>query len=108
MRSTLYGNLRTRTALARRQRGLWGMKHISSEVLRPRTLNKAADALCKSGLLRCHVTTRLTEERGDLTQVPNRILNFFRLLTAAPVCNDLADTLHGIRFFIVPLRFGDD
>ena len=74
MRSTLYGNLRARPTRARRQCGLWGMEGVSSEVLRPRTLNKAADALCKSGLLRCHVTTRLAKERGDLTQVTNRIV----------------------------------
>ena len=66
MRSTLYGNLRARPTRARRQCGLRGMEDVSSEVLRPRTLNKAADALCKSGLLRCHVTTRLAKERGDL------------------------------------------
>ena len=84
------------------------MEDVSSEVLRPRTLNKAADALCKSGLLRCHVTTRLAKERGNLGEIADRIFNFFCFLTATSVCNDLADTLHGIRFFIVPLRLGDD
>ena len=107
MRAALYGNLRARPALARRQRCLRRMEYVSSKILRARSLIKAADALCKSGLLRGHVATRLTEERGDLRKVTNRVLRLLRLLTATSVCNDLAYTLHGVRFFVVTLRFGD-